>query len=161
MTKAELIRALEEGRERFLDAIDGLDEGDLQKGGAVGEWSLKDLLAHLTMWEAELVKFLWQARQGVKPATIHFNNISVDEVNERWYRANQSRPLAIILDDFHGVRNQTLRRVEAFSEEELIDPKLFPWLGDTPLFEWIAGDSYQHEAEHEEQIRSWRRTGGL
>ena len=36
--------------------------------GVVGQWSLKDILVHLTLWEAELVTLLFQARQGQKPS---------------------------------------------------------------------------------------------
>jgi hypothetical protein len=80
----------------------------------------------------------------------------VDELNARWYRESRPRPLERILEDFHGVRTQTVRRVEEFSDEDLTDPKRYPWLNDSPLWVWIAGDSFEHETEHEAQIRAWR-----
>lgn len=156
MTKNEILVALNEGRERFLEAIDGLTPDQMKETGVVGEWSVKDILVHLTRCEAELVKLLWQASQRQKPTSAHFSTLSVDEQNDRWYRESRSRPLDLVLEDFHGVRTQTIRRVEEFPEEHLTDPKHYPWSADRPLWDWIAGDSFEHEAEHEAQIRAWR-----
>jgi hypothetical protein len=156
MTKSEILTALNEGRERFLEAIEDLTPDQMKETGVVGEWSVKDILVHLTRWEAELVKLLWQASQGQKPTSAHFSSSSVDDLNARWYQESRSRPLERILEDFHGVRAQTVRRVEDFSDEDLTDPKRYLWLNDAPLWEWIAGDSFEHEAEHGAQIRAWR-----
>ena len=160
MDKSEILKALEEGREKFLDAIEGLDEESLGQAGVVGEWSIKDILVHLSRWEAELVKLLWQAKQGSKPTSAHFSKLSVDELNDRWYQESRTRALKLVLDDFHGVRNQTIRRIEDLTERALTDLSYYPWLGGQPLTDWIAGDSFEHEAEHEAQIRDWRTEKG-
>lgn len=157
MNKAEVLAVLEASRESLLDAIDGLSEGELQQPGVIDGWSVKDILIHLTRWEAELVKLLWQAKQGIRPTSIHFSGASVDEINAGWFGEHQQRPLDLILDDFHGVRLQTIRRVEAFSDKDFSDPQRFSWLGDEPLWKWIANDSFEHEAEHMDQIRTWRQ----
>jgi hypothetical protein len=161
MDKNQLLEALENGREQFLDLIEGLSEEELQQPDVVGDWSIKDILAHLSRWEGELVKLLWQARNGQRPTTMQLRELnpvsqeSVDESNARWYAESRERPLELILADFHAVRNQTERRVEAFSEHDLSDPGRFAWLGGRPLWEWIKGDSFGHEAEHAAQIRAW------
>jgi hypothetical protein len=156
LNKAEILAALEAGREAFLELIEDISEEEMEQPGVVEDWSVKDILAHLTRWEAELIKLLWQARQGEKPTTIHFTSVKIDETNARWHAESQSRSLERVLDDFHGVRNQTIRRVEAFSNKDLTDPNRFPWLGGQPLSKWIAGDSFEHEAEHAADIRRWR-----
>ena len=161
MKKQDLLRELEEEREHFLDVIDGLSDEDMEQPGVMDGWSVKDLLAHLTMWEAELIKLLWQAKQGQKPSSIHFSHISVDELNERWKNEMQDRDLERVMADFQSVRNQTIRRVDAFSDKDLNDAKRYGWLDGKPLWEWIAGDSFQHEAEHLEQITAWRDREGL
>jgi hypothetical protein len=158
MNKELILKNLETSREDFLDAIDGLSEETFNQPGVVGGWSIKDLLVHLTRWEAELVKLLWQAKQGKFPSTAHFSKVDVDEINQRWYQESLPRSLKMTLEDFHGVRNQTIRRVEGFNDKELTDPKKYPWQKDTPLWQWIAEDSFEHEAEHAAQIRDWRQS---
>jgi hypothetical protein len=115
-------------------------------------WAIKDILSHLVRWEAELVKLLWQLRQGQRPTTVHFTGTDIDEINSRWLAEDRSRPLERILDDFQGVRRQTIRRIESFSDQELNDPQHYPWLKGEPLAEWVAEDSFKHEAEHLSQI---------
>ena len=156
MNKTEVLEALENGREEFLDLIEGLSEQELQQPGVAGDWSIKDILAHLSRWEGELVKLLWQAGQGSgTPSTMQFSPVDVDEINARWWAQSRDRPLESVLGDFHAVRTQTMRRVEAFSNQDLTDPKRFPWSEGKPLWEWVEGDSFGHEAEHAEQIRGW------
>jgi hypothetical protein len=161
MNKSAVLSALEESRERFLDAIEGLSEEALETPGVSGDWSVKDLLIHLTRWEAELVKLLWQARNQRTPTTVHFSRQEVDTINELWYHQFRQRWLGLVLDDFHGVRNQTVRRVEELPEQAFADLEYYPWLGGQPLWKWIAEDSFSHESEHEAQVRAWRAAKGV
>ena len=94
------------------------------------------------------------------PGSAHFSGKSVDELNAAWYVEFQSRPLEPVQADFQAVRRQTERRVEAFSDKDLNDPGRYPWLKGHPLWEWVAGDSFEHEAEHAAQIRTWREQTG-
>jgi hypothetical protein len=160
MTKDEILDALEDERENLLDAIEGLSDEEMLEAGVVGDWSIKDILAHLSAWEAELVKLLWQARHGERPSGIYTSGVPVDEVNKVWSQAAQSRPLERVIDDFISVRKQTIRRVEPFSDADLSDPQRYPWLEGNPLWEWIENDSFGHEAEHAAQIREWRAKRG-
>jgi hypothetical protein len=153
MNKQELITALETGRENFLELFSSLDDEEMLLQDPITGWSLKDILAHLTRWEAELVKLLWQIKQGQKPTTAHFSAIDIDQINARWLEEDRSRALSRILDDFHGVRTQTIRRVEAFVDPNLTDPNRYSFLKNNALWEWIAGDSFEHEAEHGEQVK--------
>jgi hypothetical protein len=162
MNKDEILDVLEDEREKFLDSIEGLSTQELLEPGVVGNWSVKDIMAHITLWEAELVKLLWQAAQGQKPTTIHFAGINVDERNEAWYEEQKDRPIEQIIADFSAVRKQTSRRVEAFTDKDLNDQSRFSWQKGYALWKWIAEDSFSHEAEHTAQILDWRkrREGG-
>ena len=151
----ELLKALEDSREQFMTLIEDLADEDMQLPGVVGEWSIKDILIHISRWEAELVKLLWQVQQNQKPSSLLLNNVNVDEINDRWYQESQSRPLGRVLDDFESVRLQTMLRVEDLSDRELTDQKRYPWLHGDSLWMWIAGNSYEHDAEHAENIRIW------
>ena len=156
MKYLELQNALEASREGFLELIEGLSDEELVATGVTGCWSVKDILAHLTRWEAELVKLLWQTSLGQQPTSAQFSRTPLNELNDQWFKEMQSRPLDRILEDFHGVRTQTIRRLESFSDKSLEDDKFYPWLGGRPLWEWVASDSFDHEAEHADQIYAWK-----
>ena len=156
MKKSELLDELESSRERFLELIDNLQDEEYEEPGVNGAWSLKDVLSHLTRWEAELVKLLWQVSQGVAPTSAHFSKSSINELNERWYSEMRLRSLKMVLEDYHAVRNQTMRRLEDFSDQELNAERRYRWLGGKPLWVWVAADTYDHENEHSLQVKAWR-----
>ncbi len=155
MNKDELFHALEESRERFLEGIEGLSEEELLAPGAAGDWSVKDILVHLARWEAEMVRLLWQVSQGQTPTTAHFSAAGVDATNARWQAESLTRTLEQALEDFHGVRNQTLLRLEPFDDKDFTTPNRYKFLKNRPLWEWVASDSFEHESEHAEQIQAW------
>lgn len=159
--KVELLTRLKHDRQELLETIAGIPQSVMIQPGVVGPWSLKDILVDLTLREAELVTLLFQARQGQKPSTLQVSTVAVDEINARWYEENRERPLDRALADFGAVRQQTIRRVEEFSEADLTRSDRFPWAGSKPLSVWIAADTFVHEAEHLEQIRKWRAATGL
>src|SRR5512134_3693840 len=115
MNKKEIIKTLELGRAQFLQALEGLSEEQMQQPGVVEEWSVKDLLAHLSLWEAELITMLYQLKQGQKPSYPTLNNQEVDRLNEQWFRDHRARPLERVRADFLAVRKQTIRQVERYT----------------------------------------------
>lgn len=155
MNKDELLDALEDGRESFLDILDSIPQELWENPGAMGQWSLKDCLYHLTMWEAELVKLLWQISQGQPPNTAFNSNLSDDERNAQWQAQGQSRSLEQVLADFQGVRRQTTRRLMEVPEKLLQNPKQFDWMKGEPLWKLVAGASFEHESEHAQAIKDW------
>ncbi|MFM8322860.1 MAG: DinB family protein [Chloroflexota bacterium] len=160
MNKDEILDALEDERERLLEAIDGLSDEQMQEPGVTGEWSIKDLLHHVSAWEAELVKLLWQAARGEKPDSRLLNDDPVDDTNAQWQAIGRARPLDDVLDDLAAVRKQTIRRVDSLADADFEDPQRYAWLKGSPLWEWIRGDSFGHEAEHTAEIKAWRAAHG-
>jgi len=156
MEKTELIEALEDGREELLEMIEDLPDETLLEPGVMGDWSIKDILAHLAQWEGQTVTLLFQARRGIEqPSTVHFSEETTDAINARWYEQSKSRSLAMVMNDFRAVRKQTIRRINEFSKEELNDPNHFAWLKGVPLAELILSDTVEHEDEHADYIRDW------
>ncbi|GAB4500044.1 MAG: hypothetical protein OHK0052_15900 [Anaerolineales bacterium] len=158
MTQDQLMQQLEESRENFLELLEDLPDEALLQTGVCGNWSIRDVLYHLARWEAELISLLWQTRQGGTPSTVHFGKLTDAQINAQWEKEGAERSLARILDDFHSVRAQTLRRIEAFSERDLTNPQRYAWLNNRPLYQWILESTVEHETEHGEQIRAWKAT---
>lgn len=68
---ASLLNEYDTNRAELLAAIAGLDEAALDTQGVVGDWSIKNLLAHLTAWEDWAVQALAEiASSGVLPARL-------------------------------------------------------------------------------------------
>lgn len=161
MPKAEVLADLRAARERLLSAIAGLGEDDMLRVGAVGIWSVKDVLAHLVSWEAELVTALTRLPQnaGRPPQIVEIEDI--DEWNAEQYGSNAPRALAAVLEDFHGVHKHLLEAIAALDNRTLDDNRRFPWMEGEPLSYLILENAVWHEEEHAADIRAWREQEGL
>lgn len=161
MDKAALKVELQESRDALLAELHGLPKEAYFDGSVVGDWNLKDVLAHINRWEGELVTMLWELKNGKRPGRFAIEGMDdVDRMNAHWYQEDKERDLKLVRSDFRALRKQTIRRVDEFSEKELSDPQAFDGLRGEPLWRWVAVDTYEHEQEHLAAIRSWRGSRG-
>jgi hypothetical protein len=156
MTRDELLADLADGHEDLLQAVAGLSEEAAAQDGVMAGWSAKDLLAHVTAWEAELLKAMAQARAGKRPAYADVTAADETALNEKWRKEFKKKPLAKVLDDLGEVHKQMLRQAGKLDEAELNDPARFAWTGGQTLAAVIADGAPAHKREHAAQIRAWR-----
>ena len=161
MTKVTVIEELRAARGTLLLAIEGLTADEMLRVGAAGLWSVKDMLAHLVSWEAELVTVLSQLEQHKQRAPRIVEIDDIDEWNDEQYHINAPRALDGVLQDFHGVHKHLVQTVESLSDRVLDDNRLFPWMEGEPLSYLIAENAIWHEEEHAEDIRAWREATGI
>jgi uncharacterized protein (TIGR03083 family) len=157
MTKRELIKAIRKGRAEFEVALAGLTPEQMTARGAEGGWSVKDTLGHVAVWESRLVTILYSIERGVAPKVIRA--AEVDKFNAESLAEQRDRPLERVLADFHAVHAQLLKRLEAVPERDLFDPSRFGWMEGEPLARMVAGDTFEHYAEHRPAIEAWRSQG--
>jgi hypothetical protein len=60
-----------------------------------------------------------------------------------------------VLADFHRSYESALARVEALTEEDLVDPQRFAWRKGDPLWHMVAANMWEHYQEHRESIEKW------
>ncbi len=155
MKKSDLLEALETSHETMLTLIEGAPIEVLIQPGAAGEWSVKDLLSHLLIWEAETIKLLYIAHLQRKPDTAHFKTISDDEQNKIWYAQFKDRPYERVWNDYAAIRDQTIERISEISDADLNNSTRYPWLKGDTLSQLIESFILQHEAEHTASVRNW------
>jgi uncharacterized protein (TIGR03083 family) len=156
VTKQELVERIETEWARLQAALDGLTEEQMHTPGVVGEWSIKDLLAHITAWQSRLITAMFKAEKGFTPGTTE-GGATVDQLNEQWYREMKDRPFEQVWDDFDSSYHQLLTRLDSWSDEMLFNAKKFKWMKGDPFERYVAGDSYEHYAEHAAHIEEWRK----
>jgi hypothetical protein len=156
MRKSELLDTLSAARADLMDALNGLSPDQMIQPGVTGIWSVKDILAHLVAWEAEVVTALNQAQNRHTPSIIAIEDI--DEWNEEQYHTNIARPFQAILSDFAGVHKMLCHMVEDYDERALTDSRRYPWMEGEPLSFLIEDNVILHEQEHAAEIRTWRES---
>lgn len=139
-------------RMRLLQALAPLPDEALLQSGAVGEWSIADVLSHFINWEAELITGLMRIDQGKRPARLLQALKERDAYNAERYEETKGRDLDRVFDDLQQVRQQLEGWLEEFSSSDLKSTGRYKWLGDRPLWKLIASASFEHEAAHLEEI---------
>jgi hypothetical protein len=155
MDKTTLLDNISAGHEMLVKVLSPLDETQMTAVGVSGDWSIKDILAHLTAWQKCLLTDMQDATSGDEPATSAMNitGEEMDRLNEQFYQGNKARPLNEVLADFHSTHSQLLATVQAMSEEDLLDPDRFAWTDGKPLWQFVASETYEHILEHIGAIR--------
>ncbi len=156
MNKRELIDNIHAERERLNAVLARVPADRMSEPGVAGEWSVKDLLAHLAVWQSRAVTLLFQAERGIKLQLPQSNSSDWADVNAFDYDEQKDRPLDRVMADYAGVHSQLIKRLEAWQDEQaLFDKGRFPALKGNALAEHIWADSGEHDAEHRIQIEAW------
>lgn len=159
MKQAELLTAVQQSRAALETALAGLTPEQLTTPGVIENWTIKDVLAHLTAWEVAMVTNLGKAQRGQTPKVPQWTDATRRQQNEQWWQEYQTRPLERVLADWQGVRKQTLRLLEATKEAELAAP--LKWWQKHPLWAYIHSNTAEHEAKHTQAILTWRQQHNL
>src|SRR5436853_2081121 len=98
MDKAILLNKIRTRQAEFEGLLAPLDEAQMTTTGVNGEWSIKDVLAHLTAWQKRTIERLQAAaeQRGLTTTPVA-NDEEMNALNARFYEENKARPLAEIL----------------------------------------------------------------
>jgi hypothetical protein len=159
MDKATLLNTIQTEYARFESLVTPLSEAQLCTATGDGEWSIKDIMAHIAVWEQICTRWLEEFLRGVTPQPSERLD---QESNNHIYRENRDRSLAEVQKLFQDAHQQLLHQVnlftQALSEEDLNASGRFAWTESWPGFSLIAviaDNSYEHYYDHAQHIRSW------
>ena len=158
MNKEQLVQSIRTEQIAWRALLTEVGDQRITLPNAVGAWSIKDMVAHVTFWEQRAVEWLIAAQNNHAPARHPWTDgLSEDEENAWIFDANKDRPLQDILEESRQAQEQLVRQIEAVSEEDLSNPKRFEWLNGNSLADSIPGNSFEHYREHSTAIREWLR----
>ncbi len=143
-----LLKRIDAAWEAFSQSYAGLPESELLVAGVTGDWSVRDILAHVTTWEKEALKYLPLIFSGgVPPRYATYGGI--DAFNAQM--AEQERGLSLSdvrrqLDETHGRLIDVIRSAPG---DYLTS--------ETRFRRRLRLDTYGHYSQHAEAIREWRQ----
>jgi hypothetical protein len=154
--KTSILNEMSTSYAALEDILASLNKTQYFTEGVIPGWSIKDILAHIACWHHRLLKWLEAAVRNEEPAISGPDNVEeMDKLNAQFYQENKSRSLDEVLADFRTSYQYIFDIVQAMPEEDLISPHRFVWSKGEPLWQAIAGDSYEHYREHIKQIQEW------
>jgi hypothetical protein len=155
MTGARLAEILRDERAKWNALLDqvGLDRMDIP--GVEGEWSVKQLVAHLTWYEQAVVEGAQLALNTGTFSRRRPEGVSLDEMNAQIAEESRARPASDVLAEAEAVFGQLLTLIAACPDAILNDPQLLGLPDDMPPWMRVANNSYAHYREHEPALRAW------
>jgi hypothetical protein len=142
-SKEQLLQRIRSERAGLDAVIAGLPDDRLSEPGVTGDWSIKDVMAHVTWWELRTMSKLngdaaVLEEQGEDPEE------TVDRINERVFAEHHDQPVIELKAAYGASFRGLMESLTGFAEPHLL-----------ANLDTIAADTYGHYAEHREGIQAW------
>ena len=151
MTREQRLARMERAWAALRESVSGLSDAQLAEPGVAGEWSVKDVLAHVTTWEEEALKYLPLINSGGRPP--RYASIGgLDAFNAQTSAAKRKLSLAEVLRRFDETHQRLIAYLHTVPEEQFGT--------ETRFRHWLRLDTYSHYPLHTRMIREWREQRG-
>jgi hypothetical protein len=157
--KTDLMKRIQREWLALMRAIGGLAPGPMSAPMS-GGWSIKDNLAHLAAWEQFLVHHHIHGQPPHQVMQIDaetFKRLDEAGINAMIRKDNRYRPAADVLANLRRSHAEVLRTLEAMSFSDLMKPRYSDDPEKRPLIGWVIGNTYEHYAEHRQNIERMLR----
>jgi hypothetical protein len=148
----QLVKDLEQARNELRASYQGLSDEQMTRPGAVGEWSVKDVLTHVVSWEEITLPDLERVARGDTPTLASFDPKKVDDWNAMIMSIRRNLPL-----------DQVLRELDISHADLMVALGRLPdpVLAEGQFARGMLTICAAHDREHTEDIRQWRQREGL
>ncbi len=153
-SKTALIDAMQSARALLDSLVSQIPPSKMLLNIAAGEWSVKDILAHLASYDRWLGLTL--ALRGEKPPDFWIEDLALDEFNRRLFDANRDLPLDQVLQDSQDIWSEILAEVRLRAEIYLFTEQSVP--GVPYKFrpcDLLKSESYGHYLDHVPSLMAW------
>jgi len=155
--KSELLAEIDQEWVVIEHICAGLSEAAMVAPGVEGEWSVKDILCHISAWEKYLLDRLGMVMTGESPqypAMASWDD--VHRFNAQVYSDNKDRPLSSVILEFRSLYRGVMTVLEALSDTQLTQPYSYDFPDDAlTLLKLIRANTWEHYREHRVAIEKY------
>lgn len=152
MNRDQLFSRLEKAWTNLQASYDGLAEAQLAEPGVTGDWSVKDILAHVTAWEEEALKHLPSIAGGGRPPRYSVTYGGIDAFNALKVQETQHHSPSVVIARHQAIHRQLIDYIDTVPEEY--------FKTDTRFRRRLRLDTYSHYPIHSQAILEWRERRG-
>lgn len=149
MGKQKIFQQLHQTWEDLTSSFSDLSVERLDNHLETGDWSIKDILGHVTTWEGEALKCLPIILHGERPPSYRREYGGIDSFNALQTQHKAELPIAQVLEDFHATHQRLMAYLESVPEEN--------FTSGTRFLRRLGWDTFKHYPEHAKTIREWRK----
>lgn len=148
MKKEKVINKIEQAWAAFQDSYAGLTDEQILEPGVTGDWSVRDILAHVTWWEAEALKHLPLIMQGGRPPRYADLYGGIDAFNAQMTERKRRLKLSEVRYQLDKTHLRVLEYLQSVPEEQ--------FASETRFRRRLRLDTYRHYPLHTQAILDWR-----
>lgn len=157
-TKAELIQSAEKNYGEMNALISSLTEKELgtafdfakMKSKTQAHWqrdkNLRDVLVHLYEWHRLLLDWIAANQRGenrpILPAP--YNWKTYGDMNREFWKKHQNTTLEEAREMLEQSHREVMALAETFTEGELFEKGVFPWVGGSTLGSYFVSNTASH-----------------
>lgn len=148
MNKEQIMAKIEHSWEDLKNSYANLSNAQMHTPGVTGNWSVKDILAHITTWEEEALKYLPLVIKGDKLPRYRDEYGGIDAFNAIMSQRKGSISLNDTLTQLEVVHQQLIVYLLSVAEEQ--------FASETRFRHRLRLDTYSHYPQHAQAIHNWR-----
>ncbi len=153
MNREQLLKKIDTPWAALRASYAGLSEAQLAQPGVTGDWSVIDILAHVSAWENEALTHLPHILEGKRPPKYSDLYGGIDAFNALKVRQSRAVSPAEVLARVEATHRQLVDYLESAPAEQLAT--------ETRFRRRIRLDTYSHYPIHTQAILEWRKQQGL
>lgn len=150
MDKQQILEKIDKAWTELKESYAGLSDIELSEGGVTGEWSVRDILAHVTTWEEEALRHLPLIIDGGTPPRYSVLYGGIDAFNAKMTQQKRDLPLSEVLRLLNETHARLVGYIQGAPEEQFTQ--------ETRARRRVRWDTYSHYPIHARAISEWRST---
>lgn len=153
--KHQLLTQSQEEHDALIAYLKTLTPQQHIQANAVGEWAVKDVIAHLTAWMQMVLDWYAAGKRGEQPITPAegYTWQQIPALNQRIYEQHRHQPLDEVMAEFEAAYQTIMAAIEQMTEDELFSPKFYKWTKTTTLGSYATSATCSHYAWARKEIR--------
>src|ERR1700733_12444231 len=152
MDRAGLLKQLDKAWVAFTGSYVGLSEAELLEGGVVGDWSVRDVIAHVSTWEEEALAHLPLIMRGGRAPRYSVSYGGINEFNRLMTERKRELSVSAGLKEQAEIHRRLVEFILGAPEELFVR--------ETRFRRRLRLDTWSHYPKHTEAVRKWRAGGG-
>jgi uncharacterized protein (TIGR03083 family) len=155
VNKAQLLETMQKEHQALDQALAPLTSEQISAVSRATQWSIKDVLAHLTAWEQMCLGWYKAGRRGQTPPlpAKGYNWAQLPALNQHILETHRDSPLDDIRRKYRASYQQMLKTVQALAEEELFTPGRYAWTNKNLLAAYFISATSSHYAWARKEVR--------
>lgn len=149
MDRQQLLKRLDRAWTAFKASYAGLSDSQMLEQGVTGKWSVRDIIAHVTSWDEEALKYLPLILRGSRPPRYSVTHGGIDAFNALVTEQRKVLPLSEVLRQLDETHNRLIDLLQTVPDDKFV--------GESRFRRRLRLDTYSHYPEHTKAIQKWRR----